>query len=196
MASTKRAKSPASHGGPPADEVVGRAFDRRLMSRLLRYALPYRWQMAQVVALIVLVTVLGVAGPIIFMKAIDGPLAAAIAGKDAASSTAVADLLKLVGIFVVISAALIGLRFLESYSMARIGQKIMLDLRLELFEHLQRMPLAFYDRNPVGRLVTRITSDVEALNELFASGVVTFLADIMVLVGITITLLYVNISLA
>lgn len=196
MASSKRAKSPASHGGSPADEVVGRAFDRRLMSRLLRYALPYRWQMAQVVALIVLVTVLGVAGPIIFMKAIDGPLAAAIAGKDAASSTAVADLLKLVGIFVVISAALIGLRFLESYSMARIGQRIMLDLRVELFEHLQRMPLAFYDRNPVGRLVTRITSDVEALNELFASGVVTFLADIMVLVGITITLLWVNTSLA
>ncbi|MBI4604152.1 MAG: ABC transporter ATP-binding protein [Planctomycetes bacterium] len=181
------------------DVVLGRAFDRRLMGRLLRYGLPYRGRIAAVAALIVVVTALGVASPVIFQFAIDGPLSSAVGAGDpgsAAPSGALGGLLILVLALGAISAALMALRYLEIYAMATIGQRVMLDLRLELFEHLQRMPLSFYDRNPVGRLVTRITSDIEALNELFTSGVVTFVADVMVLAAITVTLVVFNATLA
>ncbi len=178
------------------DTIVGKAFDRRLMIRLLRYALPYRGRMAAIVVLILLVTTLSVAGPLLFGKAIDGPLKQALTADSPQRAAAIRELLAISGIFLVVSLVLVVLRFFEGATMASIGQKVMYDLRIEVFQHLQRMPLAFYDRNPVGRLVTRITSDIEALSELFTSGVVTFVADIMVLAGITVTLLYVSETLA
>ena len=190
---TRAAKSSEAF---PEDVVLGKAFDRRLMARLLRYALPYRRRMLIVVALILVVTCLGVASPIIFKLAIDGPLRSSVLPGGTTDPAALHQLQLLCLAFVIISAALAVLRFFESYVMATIGQRVMLDLRVEVFRHLQRMPVAYYDRNPVGRLVTRITSDIEALSELFTSGVVTFLADIMILVGITITLICVNASLA
>jgi ABC-type multidrug transport system fused ATPase/permease subunit len=91
---------------------------------------------------------------------------------------------------------LVFLRFLADYTMSIVGQRVMFDLRVSLFQHLQRMPFSFYDRNPVGRLVTRITNDVEALNELFSSGFVTLFADFLVLAGITVLLLWRNVTLA
>ncbi len=191
-----RAAAPSLPREPFSDEIVGKAFDRRLMARLLRYALPYRGRMAAVVVLILLVTGLGVASPILFKVAIDGPLRASITGVGSAGTSATRDLAGLSLVFVAVSVVLMALRFLESFTMATIGQKVMFDLRIEVFKHLQRMPLGFYDRNPVGRLVTRITSDIEALSELFTSGVVTFVADIMVLAGITITLVCVSPTLA
>ena len=166
------------------------------MSRLLRYALPYRTPMAAVVVLILLVTTLSVAGPLLFARAIDGPLKQTFTAVSPERSAALRDLLGLGGLFVLVSLLLVVLRYFEGVTMASVGQKVMNDLRLEVFKHLQRMPLAFYDHNPVGRLVTRITSDIEALSELFTSGVVTFVADIMVLAGITLTLLWVNTTLA
>ncbi|MEM7235670.1 MAG: ABC transporter ATP-binding protein, partial [Planctomycetota bacterium] len=95
-----------------------------------------------------------------------------------------------------IAFVLFFLRAYQAQLMAWIGQRVMFDLRREVFAHALRMPFAFFDRNPVGRLVTRITSDVEALNELFASGVVAFFADVLVLLGITFALLVVNVELA
>ena len=181
----------------PADDIIiGKAFDRRLMRRLLGYALPYKARLAQVILLVLLVTGLGVAGPIIAMMVIDGPLAARIHGDEAGSSTALLELAKLSAIYVVIALALMVARYLQNLTMAILGQKITLDLRLKTFAHLQQMSLTYYDRNPVGRLVTRITSDIEALNELFSSGFVTLIADVMVLTGITLTLLYFNVTLA
>jgi ATP-binding cassette subfamily B protein len=177
------------------EEVIGKAFDRRLMGRLLRYAAPYRGRMTLLVLSILAATGLGVAGPFVFKVAIDGPLRRSIGG-GAPPEGALADLVLLALLFAAVSVAGLVLRFLESYQMAWIGQKVMLDLRMELFRHLQRMPLAFYDANPVGRLVTRITSDIEALNDLFSSGVVTFVADLMVLVAITVALIWVDFRLA
>ncbi len=181
------------------DDILGKAFDRRLLGRLLRYAWPYRARMLLSLTLILLVTGLSVVGPYIGKLAIDGPLSSSLKslpkGGDV-DTDAIRELCWLGAIFAVVSVALIVLRFIQTYTMAQIGQKVMYDLRMNLFSHLQSMPLSYYDRNPVGRLVTRITSDIEALNELLASGVVTFVADVMVLVGIAIALLAMNVELA
>ncbi|MCZ6793282.1 MAG: ABC transporter ATP-binding protein [Planctomycetota bacterium] len=184
------------------DLIVGKAFDRQLMFRLLRYALPYRLQISLALLLILLVTLLGLVGPFLVQAAIDGPLDDSIALRPSIAAEAsfpedaMRELYLLAGIFLAVSASLVCLRFFQGLMMAWIGQKVMLDLRQELFAHLLRMPFAFYDRSPVGRLVTRVTSDVEALNELFASGFVSFIADVLVLVGITLVLLLVNWQLA
>lgn len=189
------------------DVVLGKAFDRRLMGRLLGYARPYRGQMLLALVLILLVTALSIVGPYLGKMAIDGPLAATIQSQrldpdaparstNAMDSDALGELCRIGGIFALSSIFLMACRFFQLISMARIGQGVMFDLRMQLFSHLQRMPLAFYDRHPVGRLVTRITNDIEALNELFASGVVTFVADVVVLVGISAALIWNNLRLA
>lgn len=178
------------------DIALGKAFDRRLMGRLLRRALPHRREIALVVSLNLLMTALGVAGPVISRFAIDGPLREAVLGEATAYAGALRDLGLLCLLFLGISVLLAVVRFFGNFLMARIGQRLMFDLRIAVFEHLQRMPLAFYDRNPVGRLVTRITSDIEAMSELFTSGVASFVTDILVLLGITVTLIYVNPTLA
>lgn len=180
------------------DVIVGKAFDRRLMGRLLGYAVPYRGYMLLAVLLILLVTVLGLAGPYVVKMAIDGPLQESIRTKvsSAAGEGARRELLLLTAAFTAIAVLLLCLRFGQALLMAWIGQKVTFDLRKEVFSHVLEMPFSFYDRNPVGRLVTRITSDIEALNELFASGFVAFLADILVLVAIAALLLFENSSLA
>ena len=88
------------------------------------------------------------------------------------------------------------LEFAQSFTMQLVGQKVMYDLRKELFLHLQRLELSFFDRNPVGRLVTRVTTDVDVLNDLFASGVVAIFGDFFTLVSIMVVMLYVNWKLA
>lgn len=180
------------------DQVLGKAFDRRLMGRLLRQAVPYRRHMALALFLILATTGLGLAGPVLVMRAIDGPLRQVVLRLPADPSLGDPrmQLLLLALAFVGVSAVLFVLRFFEDLVTAFIGQKAMFDLRERLFAHLVRMPFAFYDRNPVGRLVTRMTSDIEALNELFSSGVVTFVADILVLCGIALVLVLVNPTLA
>ena len=88
------------------------------------------------------------------------------------------------------------LEFLQTYFMQWTGQKVMFDLRSQIFRHLQRMHVAFYDKNPVGRLVTRVTTDVDALNEMFTSGVVSIFEDLFVLAGILGIMLCMNWKLA
>src|SRR5579864_7177983 len=88
------------------------------------------------------------------------------------------------------------LEYLQTYLMQWAGQMVMFDLRSEIFRHLQRMHIGFYDKNPVGRLVTRVTTDVDALNEMFTSGVVSIFEDIFVLAGILAIMLCVNWKLA
>ena len=85
---------------------------------------------------------------------------------------------------------------MQTYLMQLTGQKIMYDLRVQVFTHLQELPLAFYDKNPVGRLMTRVTTDVDVLNELFTSGVVTLLGDVLVLLGILVIIFWLNVKLA
>ncbi|MBN1443496.1 MAG: ABC transporter ATP-binding protein [Planctomycetes bacterium] len=180
------------------ETIVGKAFDRRLMARLLRYAVPYRGAMVLAIVLILLVTALGLAGPFIVREAVDGPLREVTSGSLAAEPGAEAfhRLYRLTALFAAVSLVLLALRYVQGILMAWIGQKVMLDLRSELFHHLIHMPFAFFDRNPVGRLVTRVTSDIEALSELFAGGFVSLIADMLILAAITAALLWVNAALA
>jgi len=184
--------SPSFH----EDFVVGKAFDRGLMSRLLRYALPHKGLIVLALLLLTFITLASLVGPFIIQRAIDGPLSESIIGKKADTAAAFEELLFLASIFLGVSLLLLLLRFAQSLVMANIGQRVVFDLRQKIYDHLLRMPLGYYDRNPVGRLVTRITSDIEALNELFASGIVSFLADVMILTAITAALLWVNVTLA
>jgi ATP-binding cassette subfamily B multidrug efflux pump len=188
----------------PEDERLGRAFDRRLMARLLRYGLPYRGWMAAAVALILVTTGLDLAGPFIVRWIIDGPLGGVLGGgaaggspvSPALSTAALHALYGAVGIYLGMIALELFLRYLQGMTMSSIGQRVMHDLRIKVFSHLQRMPVAYFDRNPVGRLTTRVTNDIEALNQLFTSGVVNFIADLLVLCGVSCGLVWVNSRLA
>jgi ATP-binding cassette subfamily B multidrug efflux pump len=170
----------------PADEELhGRGLDRRLVRRLLGYLRPYRGDV--VVAVIVALgdAVVQLAGPYLTKQAIDY----GIRHRDLVhlDRVAVLYLLALVAGFL--------LSYLQTQIMQRVGQSIMLDLRLGLFQHLQRLPIAFFDRNPIGRVMTRLTNDVDVLNELFTSGVVAIVGDVFVLTGIVIAMVRLNAEL-
>lgn len=192
-----QASSSATGASFHEDLASGKTFDRGLFSRLLRYAAPYKRALAGALVLIILNAGLSLVGPFLVRQAIDGPLQPSVLDlPDADPSAAYRELWLLTGIFVGVAVLLVFVRFGETVVMAWIGQKVMLDLRRETYAHILSMPLGWFDQNPVGRLVTRVSSDVEALNELFASGIVSFLADLLVLIGITVALLWVNPTLA
>src|SRR5438552_3938249 len=182
------------------EEVLGKAYDRRLMRRLLTYLRPYRWPVVIALVSIVLKSFCDVLGPYLTKVAIDRYLAPT--GGTTAGVWSWLSPHPLTGI-AQISAIYIGLllltfllEFLQTYYMQWTGQKVMFDLRSQIFRHLQRMHIAFYDKNPVGRLVTRVTTDVDALNEMFTSGVVSIFEDVFVLAGILTVMLCVNWKLA
>ena len=165
---------------------MGKAYDARLMARLLRYLRPYRLPVIGAVTLLMLASALSVIGPYLTKIALDE----AIPDGDGLKLARLA-------IFYVVATVLI---FVFQYAQALVttllGQRVMLDLRTQIFAKLQQLDLRFYDRNPVGRLMTRITSDVETLNELFSSGVVTVFGDIFILVFIVAAMLQMDTELA
>jgi len=168
------------------EEALGKAYDARLMKRLLEYLRPYRWYVLLAVALLMVASFLQVVGPWLTRIALD----------DAIPNNDGPLLAKLAGAYVV---AIIGGFFLmygQTLLTTWLGQRVMYDLRTEIFGKLQRMDLRFYDRNPVGRLMTRITSDVETLNELFSSGVVAVFGDVFTLGFIVAAMLYMDWRLA
>ena len=150
-------------------------YDRQLIRRLLGYLEPYRWQVGLALVLLLTSALMQLAGPFVTTIAIDQ----AIPARDSA----------LLGKLALLFALALLTEFFVDYAQAqvtaRVGQRAMLDLRLKLFERLQRLGVSFYDRNPVGRLMTRVTSDVEALNELFATGVIALLGDFLTLAVIS-----------
>jgi len=182
------------------EEVLGKAYDSRLMKRLLTYLAPYRLQVTVALIAIILKAGADVLGPYLTKVAID---------KYLANRTEAHSLLDrflsnqpMVGI-AQIAAMYLGLlllsflfEFTQTYIMQWTGQKVMFDLRAQIFRHLQRLHVAFYDRNPVGRLVTRVTTDVDALNEMFTAGVVSIFEDIFVLAGIVVIMLNMSWRLA
>jgi ATP-binding cassette subfamily B multidrug efflux pump len=179
------------------EEVLGKAYDSRLMRRLLGYLRPYRWQVVIALASIILKAGADVLGPFLTKTAIDKYLSSA----SAANHTFLDAFLSskpLVGIaqlgFTYFALLLISfcLEYIQIYLMQWIGLKVMFDLRSQIFRHLQHMHIGFYDRNPVGRLVTRVTTDVDALNEMFTSGVVAIFEDVFVLAGILLIMLGMN----
>jgi ATP-binding cassette subfamily B protein len=182
------------------EEVLGKAYDSRLMARLLKYLHPYRWQVAIALASIVLKSFADVLGPYLTKVAIDRYLAPAKGTTPGIwswlSSRPVAGIAQLAAIYVGLLVFSFLLEFLQTYFMQWTGQKVMFDLRRQIFRHLQRLHVAFFDKNPVGRLVTRVTTDVDALNEMFTSGVVSIFEDLFVLFGILGVMLCMNWKLA
>ena len=168
------------------ETLFGKAYDGRLVGRLLRYVRPYASSVGVAVLFLIGLTLLELTGPVIVKQAIDD----GIGRGDFARLTQYAAqyLAVVVGIFF--------LRYGQNYLLNRAGQLAMHDLRMELFAHLQRLSLAFFDRNPVGRLMTRLTNDVDALNELLTSGGFMILSDAVTIVGIAVALLLLNWPLA
>jgi ATP-binding cassette subfamily B protein len=167
------------------EEVLGKAYDSRLMRRLLGYLRPYRRLVAVSLVFLLGQSGLQVLGPLLTKTAVDRYLQHQVRTPSFLDPILPADAwngIALIGLLYL--GVLIGTFFCEfaqTYLMQYTGQYAMFDLRRQIMEHLQRLDLAFYDRNPVGRLVTRVTTDVDALNDLFASGLVNILGDTIVL---------------
>ncbi len=178
------------------DEIVGKVYDARLIRRLLTYLRPYRLQTSLALAAIVLKAGADVLGPYLTKVAIDKYLTQSADGHGWIESRLSAAPLVGIGQVAVlfIGSLLVSFvfEFIQMYLMQWVGQKVMFDLRRELFRLLQAMHIGFYDKNPVGRLVTRVTSDVDALNEMFTSGVVAIFEDVFVLAGIIAIMLKMN----
>ena len=182
------------------EDVLGKAYDSRLMKRLLRYLRPYTWQVTVALGAIVLKATADVLGPYLTKIAIDKYLARTPGATSAfwkwLSPEPLVGIAQISGLYVGLLVLGFFLDFLQTYFMQWTGQKVMFDLRSQIFRHLQRMHIGFYDKNPVGRLVTRVTSDVDALNDMFTSGVVSIFEDIFVLIGILAIMLRMNWRLA
>ncbi len=158
------------------------------MRRLLTYLRPYKWHVVVALAAIILKSGLDVLGPFLTKIAIDKYLAKSPDSHswigDRLSSTPLTGIAQIGGLYVGILVLTFALEFVQTYLMQWTGQKVMFDLRKQIFRHLQHMHVAFFDKNPVGRLVTRVTTDVDALNEMFTAGVVSIFEDVFVLAGI------------
>jgi ATP-binding cassette subfamily B multidrug efflux pump len=162
------------------EEALGKAYDSRLMRRLLQYMKPYRWRVALALVMVAIVTPLELAPPLIFRKAIDSYFVPALNHVIPEASAWSG-----IGWLSLLFLAVLTFDFLAQYIqiriMQRVGQQTMYDMRGEIFSHMQRLPMSYFDRNPMGRLVTRVTTDVDALNDLFAAGVVTMINDFFLL---------------
>ena len=168
------------------EDVVGKAYDARLMRRLLRYLRPYTRQVATALAAIVAFSVLELAPPYLIKLVIDRY----IPNGDLQGVALVAAL------YLGVQVGAFLLEFLQTVVLQMLGQRIMFDIRMQVYSHLQRLDLRFYDRNPVGRLMTRVTSDVDVLNDLFTSGVVSVFGDVFTLTGIMVVLIVMDWRLA
>jgi ATP-binding cassette subfamily B protein len=168
------------------EEALGKAYDARLMRRLLSYLRPYRWEVVGAVLMLIAASALELVGPWLTKIALDRAVPAADVGLLGVLAAAFAGSL-------LVSAML---EYARTLLTTWIGQRVMLDLRREVFGHLQKLELSFFDRNPVGRLMTRVTSDIEVLNEMFTSGVVTIFGDIFTIGAIVTAMLLLDWRLA
>src|SRR5262252_6495977 len=182
------------------EEVLGKAYDSRLMRRLLTYLRPYQWHVVVALGSIILKSIADVLGPFLTKVAIDKYLAKSPAAHswlgERLSNAPLAGIAQIGGLYIGLLLFTFALEFVQTYLMQWTGQKVMFDLRSQIFRHLQHMHVAFFDKNPVGRLVTRVTTDVDALNEMFTAGVVSIFEDVFVLVGIVGIMIKMNWKLA
>jgi ATP-binding cassette, subfamily B, multidrug efflux pump len=168
------------------DEILDRGYDAALLRRLLVYLRPYRWLSMLAILLLLAGAGLALIGPLLTQRALD----VAIPRHD------VGLLGSLAGLFLITMLLDFAVEYGQALLTAYIGQRVMYDLRMQIFGHLQRLSISFFDRNPVGRLMTRVTSDVETLNELFSSGVVTVFGDVFTLLAIMTMMLAIDWRLA
>jgi ATP-binding cassette subfamily B multidrug efflux pump len=177
------------------EEALGKAYDSRLMRRLLQYMKPYKWRVVLALVMVAIVTPLELAPPLIFRKGIDSYFVPELKGLITEASAWSG-----IGWLSLILLAVLVFDFLAQYIqiriMQRVGQQTMYDMRREIFGRMQRLPMSYFDRNPVGRLVTRVTTDVDALNDLFAAGVVTMINDFFLLVVMAVLLFKIDRRLA
>lgn len=153
------------------EEALGKAYDSRLMKRLLTYMRPYRWWALLAVVLLLLGSLARLAQVKLTQLAIDEHIVPKVDD----------GFLTLVGLFLGVMALTFVSSFVQTYLTSWLGQKVQLDIRMQLFTHLQKLHLGFFDRNPVGRVLTRVTNDVNVLDEMFSSGVVTIIGDLVMI---------------
>ncbi len=168
------------------EQTLGKAYDRRLMARALRYLRPSVGLIVFAAVLLILSSLASLAGPLITRMAIDRHIA----------HNDYVGLMHLCLLWFVLLAVSGLLEYGQTIAMSLIGQRAILALRADIYRHLQRLPIAFHDRNPVGRLMTRATNDVEALNQMFTQGVVAIVGDVVSLAGITVILIVMDVHLA
>lgn len=168
------------------DEILGKAYDARLMARVWRFTRPHGRLVVLSLIVFPLVALLELLQPYLVKIAID----------DHILRSDWAGLGRIAALFLAVLVALYALLVAQAYLTQLTGQRVMYDLRNALFAHLQRLDAPFFDRNPVGRLMTRVLNDVEAINELFTSGVVSVLGDVLTLTGVVIIMLGMNWKLA
>ena len=187
--------------GHHEEEVLGKAYDARLMKRLLRYLRPYVFLAALALGAILVHAVLQAVGPFLTKVAVDRYLTESSGQRltflDAyLSPDTFRGLTQIAILYILVLVTSFAVEFLQTYTMQLAGQKAMFDLRMQIFSHLQRLHVGFFDRNPVGRLVTRLTTDIDALNEMFASGVIAIFGDCFTLTAIMVVMLWMNAPLA
>ena len=168
------------------EDALQAGYDHALFRRLIRYLKPYRWLVASALALLAVEAALALVSPELTRRAIDVAIPAADGGL----------LLTLAGVFVLALILSFGADYGGAFLTTLIGQRVMDDMRRQIFGHLQRLSIPYFDRNPVGRLVTRVTSDVETLNDLLSSGFVTVIGDVLTLVAIMTLMLVMDWRLA
>ena len=177
------------------DEILGKAYDARLMRRLLSYLRPYGGLVTIALVLLVFLSLADIAPPIITKFLIDTAIAPAVSGAiPAAEGLRLLVPLGVAYLGVLLASA--GLRYAQNILTTYVGQRAMYDLRVQLFGHLQSLSLSFFDRNPVGRLMTRITNDIDALTDMVTQGVVAIFGDLLMLAGIAVVLLFLDWRLA
>jgi ATP-binding cassette subfamily B multidrug efflux pump len=170
------------HGGIYAEEIAGKAYDTRILMRFARYVSPYRASVIAVLLILPLVAACRLAQPWIIKLAIDGHITT---GRMEGLETIA---LAFTGILLVESL----LSFVEVFLLQSVGQRVMADMRKELFQHVMNLPVSWFDHVPTGGAVTRLTSDVEVLGEMFASGIITIVGDVLLLAGIVSVMLWMN----
>ncbi len=168
------------------DEIIGKAYDSKLMKRLLAYVRPYRWQVAGAISLTVAISSLGPVRPYLTKVAVDEYI----------TTGDYHGLFMIAGLIVLTLLVQSGIHYFAMYYTQWIGQHIVYDMRMQVFAKLQNLALSFFDKNPLGRLITRVTGDVEVLNEMFSSGLVTVFADVFVLTWIIAFMFFISWPLA
>ncbi len=168
------------------DEILGKAYDAKLMKRLLKFVRPYKKYMVYAILLNIVVAVLGPVRPYLTKIAVDH----SIANRDYSG-------LLLVTILLLASLVLQAvIQYFLTYYTQYLGQKTILDIRTKLFSHIQKLAASFFDKTPIGRIVTRVTNDIESLNELFSSGIIMIFSDIFIIIWILVFMFFMDLNLS
>ncbi|MCO5067964.1 MAG: ABC transporter ATP-binding protein/permease [Kiritimatiellae bacterium] len=177
---------------PVESEIPAKLFDRSLLLRMLRYIRPYRGHMALALIIVAPLTLLSNTLPLLMRDAIDH----ALVPTDAAPDARWAILLRIGGLYLLIGFGAFLMRFAQGYLLAWLGQRMLFDMRADIFNKILRLPFRYFDRNPIGRLLTRVTSDVDAMQQLLTDGIIGLTTDFLMLIGVLSYMFWLNTRLA